>query len=97
MVQTVCTIVIPPGGKKIIFEKPYALSRRFFSVRVMAASAEWFETQISFDDPLFTAYHMINGPEKYFEASGTDIFQGNIWAHNASDHTLTYALTEILH
>jgi len=96
MVQNIRTLLIHAGEKKIIFDKPFALHRIFFSVLVMASPTEWFETQISFDDPQFTLYYMINGPKKYFEAEGEDIFQGNIWAYNKSDHDLTYALSEIL-
>ena len=97
MVQTVCTLAIPAGKKIIMFEKPRALCRIFFSLRVMARSDMWYPTNISFGDPLFRSCYMINGPEKYFEATGADIFQGDIWALNSSDTDLTYATTEILH
>ena len=97
MVQNICTLAIPAGEKKIIFAKPHSLCRIFFSIRVMARSDMWYETKISFDDPKFCYSYMINGPVKYFEAEGVDIFQGNIWAHNVSDTDLIYALMEILH
>ena len=97
MVQNIRTIWIQSGGKKIIFEKPLVLSRIFFSILVMTSPTEWYETKISFDDPLFSSFYMINGPMKYWEVKGADIFQGNIWAYNVSDHDLTYTLSEILH
>ena len=97
MVQTVRTLQILAGEKMLFFEKPLALRRIFFSIRVMAASANWYQTKVSFDDPLFLSFYTINGPEKYFEATGEDIFQGDIWAQNASDTDLTYTITEILH
>jgi len=97
MVQTVRTLRIHAGKKIIMFEKPLTLSRIFFSIRVMARSDMWYPTNISFGDPLFRSCYMINGPEKYFEATGADIFQGDIWALNSSDTDLTYATTEILH
>ena len=97
MVQNIRTLVLPAGKKTIIFEKPRALCRVFFSIHVMTAISEWRETQISFDDPRFLSFYMINGPEKYFESKGVDVFQGNIWLRNVSDYTLTYALSEILH
>ena len=96
MVQNICTVRIPAGGKKIIFEKPFALHRIFFSVLVMTSPTEWYETKISFDDPHFYSFYMINGPKKYWEVKGAGIFQGNIWAFNVSDHDLTYTLSEIL-
>ena len=97
MVQTVRTLRIPVSEKTIIFEKPRVLCRVFFSIRVMARSDMWYETKISFDDPNFCYAYMINGPVKYFEAEGADIYQGNIWACNVSDTDLIYALMEILH
>ena len=96
MVQTVRTLHILAGEKKIIFEKPYSLQRIFFSIRVMARTDMWYPTYISFDDPLFRSFYMINGPEKYFEAEGANIYQGNIWGLNISDTELVYATTEIL-
>ena len=97
MVQNIRTISILAGKKIIIFEKPHTLIRIFFSIRVLAGQSTWYQTKISFDDPLFRSYYDINGPEKYFEARGEDIFQGNIWAMNNSDTDLTYATTEILY
>jgi len=96
MVQNIRTLLIHAGEKKIIFDKPFALHRIFFSIVVMTSPTEWFETQISFDDPHFLSHYMINGPKKYFESKGGGIFQGNIWAYNVSDHDLIYALSEIL-
>ena len=53
-------------------------------------------SKISFDDPLFRSFYVLNGPAKYFEAKGEGIFQGNVWVHNASDQNLQYTATEIL-
>ena len=96
MVQTVCTHRISPGEKKIILKKPNILCRIFFSVRVIAGEASWHDVKMSFDDPLFLYYYALNGPEKYFEAEGEDIFQGNVWASSNSDIDLFIATTEIL-
>ena len=97
MVQNIRTLSILPGKKIIIFEKPHTLIRIFFSIRVLAGQSTWYQTKISFDDPLFRSFYDIDGPEKYFEAVGEDIFQGNIWAMNCSDTTLTYTTSEILY
>ena len=96
MVQTLRTLSILAGKKTIMFDKPYILQRIFFSIRVLAGQSTWYQTKISFGDPLFRSFYDINGPEKYFEARGEDIFQGDIWAMNNSDTSLTYSLTEIL-
>ena len=97
MVQNIRTLIIHSKEKTIIFKKPRVLCRVFFSVCALTATAQWYETQISFDDPRFVSHYMLNGPEKYFKAEGEDIFQGDIWAYNVSDYDITYALSEILH
>ena len=97
MVQTVKSVLIFAGEKRIILEEPHTLRRIFFSVRVLAKPEIWFDTKMSFDDPLFHSYYSLNGPEKYFEAAGADIFQGNIWIFNASGTNLWFLATEILH
>ena len=98
MVQTVKSVLIFAGEKKVILEEPHTLHRIFFSVKVLAKSEAWFDTKMSFDDPLFYSYYSLNGSEKYFEAAGADIFQGNIWVFNSPDNTnLWFLATEILH
>ena len=97
MVQTVRSITVLAGGKMVMLEKPQALHRIFFSVQAFADLAAWYETKISFDDPQFRSFYVLDGPAKYFEAKGDDIFQGNIWVYNMSDINLLYSATEILH
>ena len=97
MVQTVCSISVLAGKKKIILEKPDKLRRIFFEVRTIADQAPVCTTWLSFDDPLFHTYFTFSGPMKYFVAEGPDINQGDIWIYNASGGDLTYTATEILH
>jgi len=96
MVQTVNSITVLSGKKKILIEKPRFLRRIFFSVRALADQSAWYQSQISFDDPLFHSFYALNGPAKYFEAKGEGIFQGDVWVFNASDQNLQYTSTEIL-
>jgi len=96
MVQTVRTINIQADQKKTLFEKPRVLTRIFFSIATTTDETVWHKTKISFDDPLFCFFYMLEGAIIKFEAEGQDIFQGNIWAHNQTDTTLFYSLTEIL-
>ena len=96
MVQTVRSMTILSGEKKIIIEKPRTLCRIFFSVRAFADQNTWLETKISFDDPQFLSFYVIDGPAKYFEAKGEGIFQGNVWIYNLSNINLLYSATEIL-
>jgi len=97
MVQTVRSITLLARQKTKMIEKPTALHRIFFSIRALADQTMWCETKISFDDPMFRSFYVIDGPGKYFEAEGTDIFQGDIWVYNTSNTNLLYATTEILH
>ena len=96
MVQTVMSETLPSGGKKCLVKKPLALRRIFFSVRALADQSTWYQSRISFDDPLFHSYYVLDGPAKYFEAKGEGIFQGDVWVLNASDQNLQYVITEIL-
>jgi len=97
MAQTVISINVSAGKKKIILEKPQALHRIFFSIQAFADLTAWYESKISFDDPQFRSFYVIDGPARYFEAKGEDIFQGNIWVYNLSSTDLLYSATEILH
>ena len=96
MVQTVHSVKISPGHKLLIIEKPLVLRRIFFSVRAFASQAYSFESQISFGDPSFRSYYILDGPGSYFEAKGEGIFQGDIWVRNASNTNLLYTVSEIL-
>jgi len=97
MVQTICTLMIPMGQRKIILERPHSLHRIFFSVGVIIDQTGWYDSRMSFDDPQFHSFYALNGMRKYFEAEGVDIFQGDVWLYNASEKSLYYSATEILH
>ena len=96
MVQTLRTVTLSPEDKTILVEKPLVLYRIFVSVRALADQDKWHQSKLSFDDPSFTSFYVLNGPGKYFEAKGEGIFQGNIWGQNASTVNLQYTMTEIL-
>ena len=97
MVQTIRSITVLAGEKIIILEKPQALHRVFFSIQAFADQNTWLETKISFDDPQFRSFYVLDGSARYFEANGEDIFQGNVWVYNMSNTHLLYSATEILH
>jgi len=97
MVQTVRTFLVSAGKKQIVLEKPHILHRIFFFIRVLASQTSWYPSGISLGDPKFGSYLSLNGPEKYFEANGEDIFQGDIWVLNNSNADLSYTVSEILH
>ena len=97
MVQTLVSRNLLAGEKIILFEKPHVLHRVFFSIRAMVDAGLSREMWISFDDPDFHSYYAIDGPDKYFEARGIDIFQGNIWLRSNTTSPVIVAATEILH
>ena len=97
MVQTICTLKILSGQRKIILERPHTLHRIFFSVCVIIDQTGWYDSRISFDDPQFLTSYALNGAEKCFKVEGADIFQGDVWILNASEKSLSYSVTEILH
>jgi len=96
MVQTVHSVKISPGHKLLIIEKPLVLRRIFFSVRAFASPLYWYESQMSFGDPSFRSYYVLDGSGRYFEAKGEGIFQGDIWVRNVSNANLLYTVSEIL-
>ena len=97
MVQTVRSMTVLAGEKKLLLEKPLVLHRIFFSIRAFAPHDEWHEVKISFDDPQFLSFYVIDESARYFEAKGEDIFQGDVWVFNASNTNLLHSVTEILH
>jgi len=97
MVQTLVSRNLLPGEKIILLEKPHVLHRIFFSVRAMVDGSLSREMMLSFDDPDFHSHYVIDGSEKYFEAKGTDIFQGNVWLKSNTLSPVLVAATEILH
>ena len=97
MVQTLRTITLQPSEKILLIEKPRMLRRIFFSIRALSDQNTWYQSKISFDDPMFFSFYVLNGPAKYFEAKGEDIFQGGVWVLNSSSVALQYTATEILH
>ena len=97
MAQTIRTVMIPAGEKLIAIEEPHALVRIFFSLLVITSTTTWHDVRVSFDDPSFSNFYSLTGGLKYFEATGVDIFQGNVWVRNLSDVPLYISATEILH
>jgi len=96
MAQTVVSLTIPAGQQRVLIEKPLSLYRIFFSVRAIAPDTSWYQSKISLGDPLFRTYYIIDGPAKYFKATGEGIFQGRVWVRNESVTSLLYTASEIL-
>ena len=96
MVQTVKSLWIYNGSKEILFEKPLALRRIFFSIKVLVDPTVEHRSWISFDDPTFASHYILDGSVLQLKAKGEGIFQGAIWVHNLSPADLLFDLMEIL-
>jgi len=96
MVQTLKSVRIYPGQSMILLEKPRVLHRIFYSIKVLTDLTMGHKSHISFDDPSFISYYILDGPVQQLEAKGEGICQGDIWAHNASSVELLFVMTEIL-
>ena len=96
MVQTVKSTRVYPGQNEVLLEKPMVLRRISYSIKVLTDLTMGHKSHISFDDPNFFSYYILDGPVQELEAKGEGIFQGNIWAHNASSVELLFVMTEIL-
>ena len=96
MVQTLKSMRIYPGQSVILLEKPHVLHRILYSIKVLTDLTIGYKSHISFDDPSFLTYYILDGPVQQLEAKGEGICQGDIWAHNASSAELIFVMTEIL-
>ena len=96
MVQTVKSLILSAGQQKIFLEKPRVLRRIFFRITALLPLTANYQSKVSFDDPMFYNYYALLGPTTYFEASGDEIYQGNIWVRNVSTVTIYYTVSEIL-
>ena len=96
MVQTLKSVRIYPGQSMILLEKPRVLRRILYSIKVLTDLTIGHKSHISFDDPSFISYYILDGPVQQLEAKGEGICQGDIWAHNASSVELLFVMTEIL-
>jgi len=96
MVQSVIYTSLPPGQQKIFLEKPHVLCRIFFRIVALLQPTAGYPSKISFGDPMFHSYFLLNGTNTYLESKGEGIFQGDIWVRNQSNATVGYTATEIL-
>ena len=96
MVQTVMYSSLPSGQQKIFLEKPRVLRRIFFKIVALLQPTVGYPSKISFGDPMFYSYFVLNGSNTSLESEGEGIYQGDIWVRNQSNITVGYTATEIL-
>jgi len=95
MAQTVYSITLVDGQKKILLEKPTTLKRIFGNITVRGFEGGC-ASKVSFGDPLFYSFFVLNKPVTTFEMKGEGIFQGDVWVQNISGISLLYSMSEIL-
>ena len=95
MAQTVYSITLLAGEKKILLERPIVLKRIYGCITVRGFD-EWCPSKVSFDDSLFHSFFVLNKPVTTFEMKGEGIFQGDVWTQNISGNSLLYSMSEIL-
>ena len=83
-------------GRVILLEKPRALRRIFYGIKVLTDLTMGHRSHISFDDPTFLSYYILDGQVQQLEAKSEGICQGDIWARNVSPAELIFDMTEIL-
>ena len=96
MVQTVKSIRLASGQQGVFLKRPHVLSRIFFKIVAILPTTANYQSEISFDDPLFLEYYTLLGTTTHLEAEGDGIFQGNILVRNQSTVNILYSVTETL-
>ena len=96
MVQTVQSTRVYPGQSVILLEKPRVLRRILYSIRALTDLTMGHKSHISFDDPSFLTYYILDGPVQQLEAKGEGICQGDIWVRNVSSEEIVFVMTEVL-
>jgi len=79
-----------------VLEKPRALRRILYSIKALTDSTMGHRSHISFDDPTFLSYYILDGQVQQLEAKGEGICQGDIWVRNVSSAELIFVTTKIL-
>jgi len=79
-----------------VFEAPHVMRRIFLGIYLVAQADTSFTAHISFDDPHFVNYLVINSIKKGYEFECVDIPQGIVFLQKQSDTTGSISAIEIL-
>ena len=90
------TIYIENNIKVALFKAPHVMRRIFLGVYIVAWADTTFTAHISFDDPHFVNYLVINGVKKGYEFECADIPQGIVFIKKMSDAVGSISAIEIL-
>ena len=90
------TIYLEDNSSLYIFEAPRVMRRVFLGVYIVAWADTSFTAHISFDDPHFVNYLVINSIKKGYEFECADIPQGIVFIQKQSDVVGSISAIEIL-
>ena len=90
------TIYLEDNSSLYIFEAPRVMRRIFLGIYIVAWADTTFTVHISFDDPCFVNYLVINGVKKGYEFECADIPQGIVFIKKTSDVVGSVSAIEIL-
>jgi len=90
------TVYIENNIKVALFKAPHVMRRVFLGIYIVAWADTTFTVHISFDDPRFVNYLVINGVKKGYEFECADIPQGIVFIKKTSDVVGSVSAIEIL-
>ena len=96
MAQKFRTIFFPNNGVVTLFEAPTTLTRVFLGVYIVAKIDPSFQVNVSFGDQQFLNPLCLTYCRGYYEFTGPDISQGNVFAKMVNFAQGTICATEIL-
>jgi len=90
------TVYIENNIKVALFKAPHVMRRVFLGIYIVAWADTTFTAHISFDDPHFVNYLVINSVKKGYEFECADIPQGIVFIKKTSDAVGSVSAIEIL-
>ena len=90
------TVYIENNIKVTIFKAPRVMRRVFLGIYIVAWADTTFTAHISFDDPQFVDYLVVNSIKKGYEFECADIPQGIVFIKKTSDVVGSVSAIEIL-
>ena len=96
MAQNFRTIYFPNNNIVNLFEAPATLTRVFWGIYIVAKSDPSFQVNVSFGDQEFLNPLCVTYCRGYYEFTGPDIPQGNVFARAVNFAQGTVCSTEIL-
>jgi len=90
------TVYLENSSAFYIFKAPRVMRRVFLGIYIVAWADTTFTAHISFDDPQFVDYLVVNSIKKGYEFECADIPQGTVFIKKTSDVVGSVSAIEIL-